>query len=526
MGRLLNRRASWLAVAGALALSGCPEKKKPDPVATAAAAQQAVETAAERKRFDASWLVALAGDPKPLVALAESSDGWRSLFTGETRAALDGFMDDAEASADARIGAARAALELARAHARIGFLVRALTPKMLEVQASRPGAEAGAPWRAYIEARLAQARGEDASKPSSKIPTDAPAAAFAAAMAPEATTPLAALLRGQAAGLDAELPPGGTDAYAARLQIRALVDAGKLKEARARFGRLDPKAGDIVLGTGKEQVALRDPVAADVGARLYAALTVDLLADTGGWPLLLKADALRMLGKTDDALAALDGLNTPPADAPGLAMLVLTDALEADDLVAQAGALRARLLADKGDQAGAGKAVDALPRETIGQRVVQAWAGSFIGRVDAEAFPEDRTRFSRNLIDAVTAVGDDAPGAATLAELMLVDRYVDVVQRRFADALVRMDRPALAVKMRAAAEDKTSAQAPSARNALSALAAAALDNVGIGRPRVALKYLSRMSEALPAAAGPADMLRDLLSHKAMEQSGSSATVGQ
>ncbi len=525
MGSLLHRRAAWLAVAGALALSGCPKKVEPDPAREAEEAAEKKAAEAEKARFESSWLVGLARDPKPLVELAQSSPGWRALFTGQTREALEAFEEDADKSPTARTGAARTALELARAHARIGFMIRALTPDLLKVQASRPGAEASAPWRAYIEARLAQSRGADPAAALARIPADAPAAPWAAALKSGADTPLGALLRGEAAGVDAELPPGGTEAYEIRLRVRALVAAGRVKEARARYGRLEAKAGDVILGEGKERVALRDPAAADVGARLYAALTVELLADASGWPLLLKADAQRMLGQPDAALATLDALGAAAPAAPGLPMLVLSDALDAGDLKEQAAALRARLLAEKGDEPGAGKAVDGLARGTIGQRVVQAWAGSFIGRVDAEAFPEDRTVFSRALIDVVTAVGEDAPGAATLAELMLVDRYVDAVQRRFADALVRMDRPALAVKMRDAAEDKTSAQAPSARNALSALTAAALDNVGIGRPRVALKYLSRMSTALPAADGPAEMLRDLLSHKAMEQ-GSGVTSGQ
>lgn len=525
MPHLHFRRASWWMVAGALTLSGCPEKRKHDPEKAAAEAQQALDTQADRARFESSWLLALAKDPQPLVALAESSEGWRALFTGQAQEALDGFLADADKVLPARIGAARTALELAQAHARLAFLVRALTPELLKVQASRPDGGAGAPWRGYIQARLLQARGGDASAALAGIPAESPAGPWAAALAPGAATPLAALLRGEGAGVDAELPPGGTPAYATRLQVRALVEAGRLKEARSRYARLDPAEADILVGEGKNQVGLRDPLVADVGARLHAALVVDLLADATGWPLLLKADAQRMVGHGDAALATLDTLDKTPPGEPSLAMLVLTDALGADDLGGQATALRARLLAEKGDEAGAKAAVERLPRESVGQRVVQAWAGSFIGRVDAEAFPEDRTVFSRTLIDVISAAGEKAPGVTTLAELMLVDRYVDAVQRRFADALVRMDRPALAVKMRDAAEDKTSAQAPSARNALSALTAAALDNVGIGRPRVALKYLSRMSQALPAAAGPAEMLRDLLSHKAMEQSGG-VTSGQ
>ena len=80
-------------------------------------------------------------------------------------------------------------------------------------------------------------------------------------------------------------------------------------------------------------------------------------------------------------------------------------------------------------------------------------------------------------------------------------------------------------KAREAAEDKAAAQGPSARNSLAALVLTARDNVSIRRPRVALKYLARLGDALPAVEGPAEILRDLLSLQAMEQGGS-ATAGQ
>jgi hypothetical protein len=51
----------------------------------------------------------------------------------------------------------------------------------------------------------------------------------------------------------------------------------------------------------------------------------------------------------------------------------------------------------------------------------------------------------------------------------------------------------------------------------------ARENVRIGRPRVALKYLSRLAERFPAVAAPADMLRDLLTIRAMEQEGGAAS---
>lgn len=527
MSRTSLRRVATIGLTLAIGSlpAGCLEKKKAPAAGGEANGPERPKVEVDTSAFKSSWIVGLAADPQPLVSLAETSGGWRLLFTGETRDALDAFLDDAEKSPQARIGAARAAHELARAHIGLSLIARAVTPQVLKAQSTRPGAKASAPWRAYVAARLAMARGQDPGKALGEVPPDSAPAPFAAALTAEAAQPLGALLRGEAAGADADIPPGVTDAYATRLKIRSLVAAGKLREARARLKRLDPMAPDILVGEGAQRISLRDPAAADVGARVYASLVVETLADVQGWPLLLKADALRMLGRHDDALAALDALDAArPAEA-GLEMLVLSEALSAADLGHLATALRARLLADKGDEAGARAAAESLGRDSIVQRVNKAWAGSFVGLVDAEAFPEDRTLVTRALLEAVTAGGDTAPGVSSISDLMLVDRHVDAVQRRFAEALVRMDRPALAVKMREAAEDKAKGQSPSARNSLSALTAAALDNVGIGRPRVALKYLSRMAEALPAASGPAEMLRDLLSHRAMEHSGG-ATSGQ
>lgn len=538
-------RVTGLTLAGLVTLSGCPEKKKPRPEGVdtpAAEVRPTFEAGGDQAAFGDTWIATIARDPAPLVALAGTSDGWRSFFTGAPREALVAFDADVDRVPEARIGAARAAIELAEAHARLALLVRALTPQMLKAQASRPGADASAAWRSYIDGRLAQARGQDPAAAFAAVPADSPAAAFvAAATAPSEAAAadgaaagdapaadqaaVAALLRGDAAGSDATLPAGGTDAYAERLQIRALVAAGRIKEASKRLERLDPAEPDIVIGEGTGRLTLRDPIAADVHARLHAARVVELLADDKGWPRLLKADALRMLDRDAEALAELDALlAAPPAEAP-FAMLVVSDALGVDDLKSQAHALRARLLAEKGDAAGAVAVVDAMPVTTVGQRVWKSWAGSFAGKGDPAAFPEDRTVVARLYIEAIEALGEAAKGVNDVTELALVDRYVDTLQRRHADALVRLDQPARAVKMREAAEEKTSAQAPSARNALSALTAAALDSVAIGRPRVALKYLSRMSEALPAAKGPDQMLRDLLSHRALEHSGD-VTVGQ
>ena len=203
----------------------------------------------------------------------------------------------------------------------------------------------------------------------------------------------------------------------------------------------------------------------------------------------------------------------------------MTGALDAEDLRWEAVAMRAVAKARSGDKPAAVALAESIPKDRVGRRVFAAWALSYCDhkKVDAEAFPGDRGVLSRAVRTSLDGLAK-RDGAADVSDLMLVERYVDALQRRFATAL-KQSKPALAVKMREAAEDKSASAAPSARNRLPGLLHTALDNVGIERPRVALKYLTRASERLPAVAGAVEMLRDLLTLRSM-QSGGGATTGQ
>ncbi|MEZ4473894.1 MAG: hypothetical protein R3F60_24510 [bacterium] len=289
---------------------------------------------------------------------------------------------------------------------------------------------------------------------------------------------------------------------------------------------LDPRAADIEAGTGDARVVLRDPVAADAEARLYAAMAEEALREVPGWPGLLRARALVLLGREADALGLCEALlATPPADAP-LAFFLFSGALDVAELANQARALGAAAAHALGQAEKATALVGAIQPRTVADRVQLAWARAWTGQTPAaDAFPENRGEYVGALVVEIGALGAAAAGGEEVQQLGLVDRHADVVQRRYAAAMGHGGDPSIAVKAREAAEDKAAAFSPSARNSLSALVLAARDNVGIGRPRVALKYLARLGDQLPAAAGPGEMLRDLLSLRAMEQGGS-ATAGQ
>lgn len=492
----------------------------------------AVDVSADRAAVRKSWIVELARDPAPLMALAQSSPGWAKFFGGDAAGALEAFQGDLEGAAPGspvRIGAARAALELAEAHYHVAALLANLVPRHVEVVRGRPAASQPphlAAWTSYVLARQAQAVGADPKPKVAAVGDGSPAAPWARAAAGQGDPAVAALLAGRAEGADATPPPGATGAYAARLRLACLVAAGRTEEVRRLLPRIDADQPDIVLGEGSDAVRLWDPLAARALARAHALLAFDALEGADGWAALYRAEAQRWMGRPAEAAATLEALLKAPPDRANLPELVLTGVLDAAELVAEATALRVRALAEAGQKEAAKKLLAALSTETVAGRVRRTWAGSFVGEpVDPKAFPDDRIDLSRAVSAEIAALGEGAQGAGDVTALALVDRYVDAVQRRFADALDRGSLDAQGVKVLEAAEDKTEAFAPSPRNRLPALARAALENVDIGRPRVALKYLSRLRERLPAVAGPADILRDLLTVRAMEQSGGAA-VGQ
>lgn len=526
-------RAAWSGVAAALAVlvvvgPGCKKREDAGSGGGGTSSRAEVDLTADRAALDKSWILDVARDPAPLGALATANGGWRALFGGDATAALVEFEEGIKRGGDAsaRIGAARAALELAEANRLVGELVRALTPQLMRAQATRPGAESSAATRAFFLARHAAGTGERLDTLLKDVAEDGPMGPWAALLRPEAADPAAALLRGAPEGLDAELPAGATQTFSDRLHLAALVGAGRLAEARARGRRIDPKAHDFVIDQEQGRTGFYDPGIAGVESRLYAAVALDALSGVEGWGDLLRARALLLLGRPQEAAETLEKLLAAPPDTADLAVLVLEPILNAADLRDEAVALRVRALVESGQPDAARALAEQLPTSSVAQRVRRAWAESLLGaKPDATAFPEDRAVLARAMNEAIVALGDAGKGAADVTELALVERYVDGLQRRFAESLARSGEPTLSVKAREGAEDKSAAAGPSGRNTISSLAATALDNAAIGRPRVALKYLQRMNERLPTVAAPAEMLADLLSARALEQGGG-PNVGQ
>ncbi len=479
-------------------------------------AEASLDLSADRRGAQEGWLGQLIKDSTPLLRLPEENRGWGELFRGDPLAAWRLFSKGK--SENERIGATRAALELARAHQNLGRLVLRLTPALLHAQSTRPGAKAA--WRNLLLARLAEAQGESPLAALDKIPAESPAASWALLLKEQRESPAGALLQAKMSGLNAKLPEGGTPSLRQRLSVKALALAGQGQEALRRWERISAKEADLRLSA--EEVAL-DPGAADAGAKLYAQLAYEASKELKGWPQLLQAEALMILGRSKEAALLLEAL-LELKEEPSLAQLVPTRALDQEDLRCEARVLWALILKEQGETEKLDQLLSAIPEDRVFRRVLKTKLANALGkRGPEESFP-DRRQLSRSLRAALMELGEQL-GAQDLNDLQLIRRHVDEIQRLHAEVLKRADKPALAIKAREAAEDKTHSAAPSALNTLSSLTATVLDNIDLGRPRVAMKYLTRLEARLPAAAAPAEILRDLLSLKAMERGGS-ATAGQ
>ena len=507
---------------------GCTKKTPP---ATGSSSEKTVDTNAEAQAADSSWILAVARDNSALLQLAQSSSGWGAFFGNNLVKAVALFQKDARSNEDARIGGARAALRLARAYGNLARLQEALVEPFHTAQSARPGAEKTAAWRRYVEGRLAQRVGNITKARSILENVKAPglsSLARAAVAIPDdggSAGPLADLLAGRVGGADAEMPDGISEHYFNRLRVRSLASARRSRLAMKIWDRLDNRSPDLVVTKAAKEDKMWDPLAAEAGQRLYAAVALEMLKGAEGWAALHEARAYLHLGLAGAAITAIDGLLATPPKTASLATLVLSGAAGPSDLIGHATALKIECLVAIGKIEEAKLLLSEMGQATIAQRVRRATAQSMLGVSITDAFPSDRGELTTLVNSRVAALGKSAKGVTDVTELALVERFVDELQREWADVLAKNDKPARAARERTMAEDKANAFAVSARNSVASLLASSLAALKIGQYRVSLKYLSRLKENFPAAYGASEQLRDILSYRAMAREGG-ATTGQ
>ncbi len=425
-----------------------------------AVTETVVDLSADKAALSQSWIAQVAKKPSDLAELAKQSQGWRFFFMGDYEQALKVFTSD----------------------------LKSTSPELLFDLHAGAARSALALAKVYgMFEQMTHSFGLALNEKQKQIQVD---------------TTQAQSDGGQAEGLK---PLSQKDASSVK---RKLQLPPKLSQ------KLEDEDLTGIEGMERLQKAL---------ALYYAELALQHCDEAARSPkasqaiLWVAADAELILGQKEKALSNLE-LVMKNTSLP-LSLAVLSEWNDVEDLRYAASILSAQL---------AQKTLPPLPQKRTSMQVWQAWAWAQQGqKLTDRAFPEDRDQLLKLwglVLAGLTPDAGTPEGAQDVANLQLLDRTVDLWERRFAEAVVATD-PNLAVKLRSDAEDKSHAAAPSPRNTYASLVASARDNVAIGRHRVALKYLSRLEEKLPAAGLPAELLRDFLTLQAMEQS-SSAIQGQ
>ncbi len=489
------------------ALLGCfPEKVK--ETGQKEVARQAY--AAEAPALLASWIGELAKNSNAIVTLAESNEGWSKLFNSDPFSAAAAFRNGNLTDPDILIGLTRAYLELANTFSALEELSLDVNRALVKAQLERPGSGVDVRWARFTATRL-----------GIKGPESVPAAVDDFEKGLDAL--LEALKTGGLNG-QSQLPDMCTRAYAARLRIYALLTDGKVRAARKLWGKVRMDEPDVRVVRNGQTIGFYDPALAGLGKLYFAAEALESSKDLTGWARIYRAQAQQLLKQWDASLVSLREVGVP-TETPRFSMLFLSAYLDVATLQARQKALEVKALSSIGKSAEALKAYDSMDRGRVDLRVEAAYAGSVLDVKAGDGFPEDRGVLTKIITDALAGLGEGAKGLPDLDALEVTDRFVDGLQRRYADALRRSGKTALAAKHRSAAEDKVAALSPSRRNSLSALTKSALENYGIARPRVALKYLTRLNTRLTSVVGASEQLRELLSFRALEKGGG-VSVGQ
>jgi tetratricopeptide (TPR) repeat protein len=484
-----------------------------------------IEKTAELAAINDSYLLDIAMNSAGLQALAQKS-GWGQFFQGDMIGAIEAFRVRLEAHPDARLGAGRAALRMAEGYERLESLRMALTPDLLEAQSSRPGASVLPGWHTFLRLRLQKKMGKPVdTKDLAKL-----SAAGLSGLAgvfngkPDA---LAHLFDGSGDYEGFAQLPSMTDLYVSRLKFRAALKSKPVAGLGKRWARLKFDKPDLNLSKEGSTFELWDPVSADISRRYYARLALVFLGNGAGCPSFYRARARILLGDFIEAEKELKGLLSASPKTVSLSCAVLTEVLNAAALTRVSTESLARVMFLQGRADEATQLLDTLPTKTIAERVGVAYVRSLMGYKPASNLLDRRDVLAKIILNRVTNLEPKGKGTNDVMELALIDRYVDTIQRKWADTLSRSDKLAQAARTRVASEDKVKAYELSGRNGFDSLAASAVDHYRIRQPRVALKYLLRLARKLPTASALAEQLRDVLSYRAMlSKGGGGVTVGQ
>lgn len=460
----------------------------------------------DKKALSESWIFTILKDPDRLVNLAKSNEGWQFYFQNRLEEAVIHFKNDLN-NKESAIGLCRSTFELHQSYKLLSQIIGDLNEKFLLKQDS---IKIDPDWINFIKNRNRYKTTKD-KKAVDFNDKDGKIAQW-----------FITIEQGQFLSENEDksyefspyLPESSTDQYKIKLKIHFFILNNKLKQAHNLIKTLDLSKPDFIFKNGEKEVYLFDPGMITIKTDL---IIYEIIKNHQLFDSLCVANAFI---ETKNLIEAEKHLSLYEKEILNekndlFARFVISKYLVKEDLALDVRNLKLMIKNETPKS-------DNIKKE----RIFSIITSNIYNHKLKTDFSFNRDVFLREFKDKVLLSGKDAPGFQDVNNLYLIERYIDHLQRIYAESFIISNQPEFSVKNRELAEEKGKMGEISGRNTLLSIIQIAYDNIYIGRLRIALKYLTRLSNDFPDANIPAELLRDLLTLKAIEQGNKSIGIGQ
>jgi hypothetical protein len=476
----------------------------------------------------------------------EKSDAWVAYYQGQLYQAIEAFNEKPPPlNTSDYIALARIHLSLSESYGTLYEIQKHLLKEWIDAEQKRPRADLHRPWYQWVEYAMRQQAGQ---KPQTTFAEDMQAWQVII------DSPLTA-----------EVPDEASTAYKRWFSFYQASLASNWSKANKKWKRLKLQH-PMFKAKGKDEIPalpVYDIRVIPSVQKYHAAMAIQYSKSLESWGQLLHARALSLYGSHSQAYQVLKQLIAKPPMNASVDLLVLNASTQSNELQIQTLAYAAveahylhldkekyqylemldsfkytlpKVLPSPKAKAKAkakpnleGKKqvslnsniaskTDASQRSnmTLVQQVWYYWARSYLE--PKNKIPEDmvakRRVFIQQTLDLVKNESKVEGGFQSVASLGIVERWLDQLYFRLAEASIRSDQRVYAFNILKSLEDLGASMRVQGRNRLNRLILIAFNQLKMNRYRVTSKYLNRIRKELPVIKSLIEMTSDLLSGKA------------
>ena len=486
-------------------------------------------TADEINTLKASLFVTLTGKTD-VIQRWEQSNAWIAYYQGQLYQALELFAQQSKLSELDAIAVARIHLDLSEIYQNLEDIQRLLLAEWLKSEQGRPRADLHKMWYQWIAYGMQKLLTPD-SKTSNHDTANQPEATFTDEM-----KPWVQLLTHVD---DADVPDQASTAYRKWFSFYKHVSKGNWDKADRLWKRLKLSTPMIkVKGQGDiPALAVYDVRVLSSVQKYHAHMAIRTSKDLQGWGQLIHTQALMQAKKHTKAYQVVQTLLKKVPQTTPEEILVLNSVTQEQELhikaMAYTSVLAHKLGESKACEAWLQKVKDfryqfdhshsedtnqkaSKASMSLVQSVWYYWARSFMDQKSKvpQALLSKRRAYIQKTLDLVKTESKTPNGFQSVAGLGMVERWLDQLYFRLAEATFRTDQRVYAFNILKSLEDLTAAMRLQGRNRLNRLILIAFNQLKMNRYRVTSKYFNRIRKEFPAIKSLIEMTSDLLSGKA------------